>query len=134
MESGVEIVCTVGEDECSGVDKSKDKMKRWGCEGRRGKHKGRLFCRMIAVLVLIADFWLLCLPSDESVVKVVGTGDKDEAMGRKDSSQAFMMDRGAAFDADADIRIKTGSPHEDKIFAEFVDAILFCITFFAIVL
>jgi hypothetical protein len=34
VESGIEIVCTVGEDECSGVDKSKDKMKRGGCEGR----------------------------------------------------------------------------------------------------
>jgi hypothetical protein len=85
-------------------------------------------------LVLIADFWLWCLPSDESVVKVVGTGDKDEAMGGKDSSQSLVMDRGAALDTDADIRIKTGSPHEDKIFTEFVDAILFCITFFAIVL
>jgi hypothetical protein len=85
-------------------------------------------------LVLIANFWLLCFPSDEGVVKVVGTGDKDEAMSGKDSSQALVMDRGAALDANADVRIKTGSPHEDKIFAEFVDAILFCITFFAIVL
>ena len=56
-------------------------------------------------------------------MEVRGARGKNEAVRREDGCGALVVGRRkVAGEGDANVRIETRTPHEDEIFAEFVDA------------
>ena len=119
VESGVEIVGPVGEDKGAGVDEAENEVKRRRSERGRGEREAERLTGLRRRA-----------PCDECVVKVRGTGDEDEAVSREDGCGAFVRGRGA-FDGDVHVRLEPGAPHEDQVFPELIDPVLFRIALFA---
>ena len=119
VESSVKIVGPVGEDKSACVDEAENEVKR----GRSERGRGEREAERLTGLRRRA-------PCDECVVKVRGTGDEDEAVSREDGCGAFVRGRGA-FDGDVHVRLEPGAPHEDQVFPELIDPVLFRIALFA---
>ena len=115
-------------DERACVDVTEGKVERG--RGKRGRGEGHSqgFTRCGGSS---GDGRFRC-PREELCSKVGGTGDENEAVRREYGGGMFWIGGGkSACEGDANVRVETGTPHVDKVFAELVDAVLLCVALFA---